>query len=155
ERDTLSLMVFNNTVVWKEKDVTTDRAGKEKLQGQIKRLIAQGQTALYDAIAQASEYLDEKPQADRISAVGCLTDGEDNKSKLTLDRLKAKIKFDPEKRPTRVFTICYGSSLKKPSDEELRLRKVLEGISEATRARSYNADPKNVRQVFMDVSTFF
>src|SRR5262249_11286602 len=89
ERDTLSLMVFNNTVVWKEKDVTTDRAGKEKLQAQIKRLIAQGQTALYDAIAQASEYLDEKPQADRISAVVCLTDGEDNKSKLTLDKLKA------------------------------------------------------------------
>jgi hypothetical protein len=75
-----------------------------------------------------------------------LTDGEDNKSKLKLDGLLKAVKIDYERSPTRVFCIAYG--------EEASV-KVLESISDATEAKAYKGDPKNIRAVFLDIGTFF
>jgi Ca-activated chloride channel family protein len=155
ERDALSLMVFNTRVSWLEKDVVLDEKGKKKLSTRIKNLLARGQTALYDAVAMASEHIDKNPDPDRINGVVVLTDGEDNKSTLKLADLKKKIAFDSEKRPTRIFTICYGSNVKKFNAEEARLYKILEDVAESTRAKCYPGDPKNIRQVFVDIFTFF
>ena len=81
-----------------------------------------------------------------ISAVVVLTDGEDNKSRLRLDELTAKIKVDNEKRTTRVFTIAYGEDASE---------KVLQAIAEATQAKAYKGTPENIRTVFQDIATFF
>jgi hypothetical protein len=45
--------------------------------------------------------------------------------------------------------------VKNPTDEEKQLRKILEEIAEATKAKSYLGDPRNIRKVFMDIFTFF
>jgi Ca-activated chloride channel family protein len=155
ERDTLSLMVFNSKVYWKDKRVVLDKAGKARLAKSIRNLTARDQTALYDAVAEASAHLDGEPDPDKISALVVLTDGKDNRSKLKLEDLKKKIAFDSEKRPTRIFTICYGSSVERPTAEEGELRTILEGIAEATKAKGYLGDPKNIRKVFVDIFTFF
>jgi Ca-activated chloride channel family protein len=146
-RDTLSLMVFSNKFAWVRKDVAMDEKGRKELTAEINSLIAQGETALYDSVLEAYQQFQKGPQTDRIGAVVVLTDGEDNKSKLkTVDALLKEIKFDPERSPTRVYTIAYGSDAN---------RDVLKKIAEATKAKAYGGDPKTILTIFKDVATFF
>ena len=111
-------------------------------------LIPNGETALYDAIASAyREQMASAPRnADRIRAIVVLTDGEDNKSRLTLDQLLKEIHFDSETHNIRIFTIAYGRDAKKD---------VLQKIADATEAKFYEGKPENIREVFKDISTFF
>jgi Ca-activated chloride channel family protein len=155
ERDSVSLLVFNGKLYWKDRDVDMTEEGRKAMSETIASLRADGKTSLYDAVDAAYSHLADKGEKDRIGAVVVLTDGEDTSSKLMLPELMKKTAFDPEKRPARIFTICYGASAAKPTDEEMRLRKILEKVSEATRAKSYIGDPKNIRKVFKDIATFF
>jgi Ca-activated chloride channel family protein len=145
-RDTLSLMVFNDKYTWVKRDVKMDDKGRKEMSEEIGDLIAQGETALYDSVLAAYRATQKAQGADRISAVVVLTDGEDNKSKQDLAALLQEIKFHPEKKQTRVYTIAYG----READ-----RKVLKQIAEATKAKAYDGDPKNVLKIFQDVATFF
>jgi Ca-activated chloride channel family protein len=146
-RDTLSLMVFSDKFAWVKQDVKMDDKGRKEMGDEISTLIAQGETALYDSVLAAYQQLQKAHKTDRISAVIVLTDGEDNKSKLkTVEDLLKEIKFDPEKSPTRVYTIAYGRDAN---------RTVLKKIAEATKAKAYDGDPKNVLKIFQDVATFF
>jgi Ca-activated chloride channel family protein len=146
-RDTLSLLVFSSKFAWVKQDVKMDDKGRKEMTDEINTLIAQGETALYDSVLEAYQRLEKNPAPDKISAVVVLTDGEDNKSKLkTVDALLKEIKFDPEKSPTRVYTIAYGRDAS---------RDVLKKIADATKAKTYDGDPKNVLKIFQDVATFF
>jgi Ca-activated chloride channel family protein len=120
--------------------------GRAEVTEIIKDLLAEGETALYDSVAQAFDHLQTNPAPDRISAVIVLTDGEDNRSKSKIDELLKTVRFDPEKNPTRIFTIAYGKQANKT---------VLKNIAEATHAKSYEGDPRTIRVVFKDVATFF
>ncbi|HZD51375.1 MAG TPA: hypothetical protein VE178_21735, partial [Silvibacterium sp.] len=75
-----------------------------------------------------------------------LTDGEDNKSALHLDELLSRIRADAETHTIRIYTIAYGTDAR---------RDVLEQIATATQGKSYTGDPKNIVEVFRDISTFF
>ena len=57
-----------------------------------------------------------------------------------------QIKFDSEKNNVRIFTIGYGQGANK---------KVLQSISDATQAKSYEGTNENIDAVFKDISTFF
>ena len=46
----------------------------------------------------------------------------------------------------RIFTIAYGRDAKQD---------ILRNIAEATQAKSYEGNPKNIVDVFRDISTFF
>jgi Ca-activated chloride channel family protein len=145
--DDLSLLVFSSKFSWVKKDVPMDEKGHKEMTEEINTLLAQGETALYDSVQEAYQYSQKGQKPEKISAVIVLTDGEDNKSKLrTVDALLKEIKFDPEKSPTRVFTIAYG----RDAD-----RGVLKKIAEATKAKSYDGDPKNILTIFREVATFF
>jgi Ca-activated chloride channel family protein len=145
--DKLSLLVFSSKFSWVRKDVGMDEKGRQEMTGEINSLLAQGETALYDSVQEAYQFAQKGQAPDKISAVIVLTDGEDNKSKLpTVDDLLKEIKFDPEKSPTRVFTIAYGRDAS---------REVLKKIADATKAKTYDGDPKNVLKIFNDVATFF
>jgi Ca-activated chloride channel homolog len=111
-------------------------------------LIANGGTALYDAIASAYDAQLKLADAnrDKISAVIVLTDGNDTDSKIQLAPLLQRIRFDGEKRMIRVFTIGYDSGAKKDA---------LQQIADATQAKFYEGKPENIREVFKDISTFF
>jgi Ca-activated chloride channel family protein len=147
-RDTLSLMVFSDKFTWVRQDVKMDEKGRKEMIDDIGGLIARGETALYDSVFEAYRQLQKGPQSNRITAVVVLTDGEDNKSKFkTVEDLLKEIKFDPEKNPTRVYTIAYGRDAN---------RDVLKKIAEATKAKSYDgSDIKTIQTIFKDVAMFF
>lgn len=145
DEDTLSLLTFSSTTAWAQKGLPL-RSGRSRINEQIDSLIAEGGTALYDAVDVAYQYVSERTSPDRITSVVVLTDGEDTHSKLKLDALLRRIKLDSERRPIRVFTIGYGSGAAKS---------VLQAIADATEARFFSGTTKNIQAVFKDISTFF
>ncbi len=147
DRDTFRMMPFSDKVF----SVAPARPLKEirlRAMSDAGSLIANGGTALYDAIASAyREQMAKAAQnADRISAIVVLTDGADTDSGLKLNQLLDEIRFDSEKRTIRVFTIGYGQDAQKD---------VLKKIADATQAKFYEGKPENIREVFKDISTFF
>ena len=81
-RDTLSLMVFSTKFAWVKQSVKMDEKGRKEMTAEIGSRIAQGETVRYDSVLEAYRQLQNGSQADRITAVVVLTDGEDNNSKL-------------------------------------------------------------------------
>ena len=77
-----------------------------------------------------------------------LTDGEDNKSRVTLQNLLTGVRSNAEgeRLSARIFTIGYGNEYR---------RDVLEQIADVTQARFFAGTPQNIREVFKEISTFF
>ncbi len=147
DSDEISLIPFSSEMHPAGKDlVLKDR--RQDVLNTISGLYPSGGTALYDAIAAAYDQAlaDKKEHPDKISAIVVLTDGEDTDSKMTLDQLLDKVKFDNETHDIRIFTIAYGAD----ADGT-----VLKKISDATQAQSYKGTPENVNTIFRDISTFF
>ncbi len=150
DNDAFSLLPFNSTMNWASQDLLMKSGRAQSLQV-VESLFAQGGTALYDSIAAGYNHLLERQKADagresRIRAVVVLTDGEDTESKMKLPELMSQIRFDGEVRTIRVFTIAYGRDARQD---------ILKNIAEATQAKSYTGTPKNIVDVFRDISTFF
>ncbi|MBV8631987.1 MAG: VWA domain-containing protein, partial [Silvibacterium sp.] len=144
DKDEFSLISFNNEASW----ATTDQplaVSRKPSSDAIDSLFPGGGTALYDAIDIAYQHLLQRP-ADHIRAIVVLTDGEDNKSNLHLNELLPRIRADAETHTIRIYTIAYGSDAR---------RDVLDQIAAATQGKSYTGDPKNIVEVFRDISTFF
>jgi len=146
--DRLSLVPFSTNVAWATTDVPIS-SGKDNLLRTIDSLYAQGGTALYDAIASGYDHLlqqEKSGKSDRILSVVVLTDGADTESKLKLNELMERIRYDGETRAIHVFTIAYGNDARKD---------ILKQIADATQANSYLGTPQNIVGVFRDISTFF
>ena len=145
DEDTLSLMTFNNKPVWARQSVPL-RGNREKINEQLDSLLADGGTALYDAVDNAYQFMARRTAPDKITAVVVLTDGEDTDSGTKLNQLLDRVKLDSERRPIRVFTIGYGSGA---------VKSVLQSIADVTQARFFSGNQKNIEAVFKDISTFF
>ena len=147
ERDRFALLLFNDHPRWANEGALLKDA-RPSLDGALAGTVADGGTALYDAILAAVEQQTKEraSQGDRISAVVVLSDGADRDSHTKLGELLERIRFDGERRTVRVFTIAYGKDAKKD---------VLQQIAEATQGRAFDGKPENIRQVFRDISMFF
>jgi Ca-activated chloride channel family protein len=145
EDDTLSLLPFSSQPRWAKRDVAI-RDGRTQAIDLVNNLIPDGGTALYNSIDEAYRYLQDNPQPGRIAAVVVLTDGEDTAKQMKLDDLLKRLAGDVEARPVRVFSIGYGADANE---------KVLRQIADVTRGKYYKGDPKNIRDVFKDIATFF
>ena len=146
--DRLSLLPFNSKINWASQNVPI-KTGRDELSKTVDSLFAQDGTALYDAIDTAYQYLlnqNHQGEADSILSVVVLTDGEDTESKMHLNELMERIRFDGETHKIHVFTIAYGKDAKKD---------ILGQIAETTQAKSYAGTPENIVSVFKDISTFF
>ncbi len=147
DEDTYRLVPFNNGVF---PAAPAAPLGKIRPQAMAAAgsLIANGGTALYDAIGAAfEEQLAKRAEnRDKISAIIVLTDGADTDSSTKLPDLLNRIRFDSEKQTIRVFTIGYDSGGQAD---------VLKKIADATQAKFYEGKPENIREVFKDISTFF
>jgi Ca-activated chloride channel family protein len=144
--DTFSFLPFSSELHWSGKDVSVKDSRQQVLQ-QIESLFAGGGTALYDSIDAAYQHLAAAPGTDtKIQAVVVLTDGEDTESKMKLNELMDRIRYNGETRAIHVFTIAYGRDARKD---------VLQQIAEATQAKFYEGTPQNIVEVFRDISTFF
>jgi len=84
--------------------------------------------------------------SDSILSIVVLTDGEDTESKMHLNDLMDRIRFDGERHNIHVFTIAYGKDAKKD---------ILNQIAQSTQAKFYEGTPENIVGVFKDISTFF
>lgn len=147
DRDTFALNAFNNQVMNLNATAPLQQSRRE-VGARLNSLMAQGGTALYDAIASTyqAQLSAGSQNTDKISAIVVLTDGADTNSAIKLPQLLEQIRFDNELHTIRVFTIGYGKDAQKD---------VLRGIADATQAKFYEGTPENIREVFKDVSTFF
>jgi len=146
DSDTFSLLPFSTRMNWAFQDlpVSTQR---QKAEDTIASLFADGGTELYDSIDAAYKHLlDKGSKNDQIRAVVVLTDGADTESTEKLEDLLQHIQQNSEQRPISIFSIAYGNDAR---------RDVLQKISESTQARMYEGTPKNIVEVFRDISTFF
>jgi Ca-activated chloride channel homolog len=146
--DSLSLLPFNSKINWASQNLPI-KTGRAELSRTVDSLFAQDGTALYDAIDTAYQSLlsqNHAGEADSILSVVVLTDGEDTESKMHLNELMDRIRFDGETHKIHVFTIAYGKDAKKD---------ILGQIAETTQAKSYAGTPENIVSVFKDISTFF
>ena len=112
--------------------------GKEQAKRSIDHLIATGNTALYEAIDEAYQFLLARNPS-RTRALIVLSDGKDIKPSPSLEKL-----FDKLDRGNRsgesilVFTILYGNdadpeALRKPRQADER--KILQGVAKLPRDR--------------------
>ena len=147
DSDSFRLMAFNQNVFPSAPAAQLGKSRSKALRDSAS-LMADGGTALYDAISKA--YQDQLAAAqqhpDEISAIVVLTDGADTNSSLKLEGLLNQIRFDSESHNIRVFTIGYDSGGQKDA---------LQKIADATQARFFDGKPENIRAVFKEISTFF
>jgi Ca-activated chloride channel family protein len=149
DRDEVTLLFFDNQVyppVGPNKLATQ----RETINGRIDMTIADGGTALYDAIAQAYDVAlgRAKTQPNQIHAVVVMTDGKDENSKMTLDQLKAKF---PKEEGTagfgvKVFTIAYGAQAE---------GQILADIAEAAKGSSAKGSVDTIKDVYLEMASFF
>jgi Ca-activated chloride channel family protein len=144
--DTFSFLPFSSELHWAQKNASV-KDERANLTTQVDSLFAGGGTALYDAIDSAYQQLATAgPGESKIQAVVVLTDGEDTESKMKLEQLMERIKFNGETRAIHIFTIAYGKDARKD---------ILQQIADATQAKFYQGTPQNIVEVFRDISTFF
>jgi Ca-activated chloride channel homolog len=149
ERDDVSLIFFNGNVfpTIGPKKLGTSRG---EIEGRIDAQIADGRTALYDAVAQAydtaKKRVEKAPGA--IHAVMVMTDGRDEGSTLTLPELTRR--FDSAggeaSGDVKIFTIAYGDG----ADPT-----ILAQIAEAAKGTSAKGSTATIVEVYKDMAAFF
>jgi Ca-activated chloride channel family protein len=151
--DSMGLLAFCENLHWKNRG-TKLKEGREELARAVDAIKAVGQTALYDAIADAHRRLKATAGPDEMTAIVVLTDGQDSAvtdgkdvgNKVKLDELLKTVAVDNRTNLTRIYTIAHGSD----ADPD-----VLKRISDATMAKSYKGTKENIREVVKDILTFF
>lgn len=143
--DRLSFLTFGTDVQWKFKDAPV-RERRDAAMQMVQGLKAFGKTALHDAVAEAYDHAAKSAKPGMMSIVVVLSDGADTSSKLSAAQMLEKLKFDPERQPTLVFTIGYGGE----ADD-----RTMQAVSDATQARFYKGTPENIRKVLEDNAAFF
>lgn len=144
-RDEVTLMFFDSRVYPAYGPVAVGKA-KAELEARIDGISAGGETAVYDAALAAYAALAARrgASAHRIRAVVLMTDGADNKSRRTLDALRAELRG--EDRAATVFTIAYGAA---PS------RDALQGLAADGGGSFSEGDVGSIIQVYRDLASFF
>jgi Ca-activated chloride channel homolog len=144
-RDSVSVLFFDAQVY----PVVGPRTGpaKGEIAARIQGTIANGGTALYDAVLAAYEAGDARArkEPERIHALVVMTDGKDEHSQATLEAVKKKLASEDE-APLKVFTIAYGQGAQ---------GEPLAAIAEAGRGSPSKGTVDNIVQVYRDIASFF
>jgi Ca-activated chloride channel family protein len=110
----------------------------------IDLLQAGGDTALLDGISIAYDRLQKLNDPERINAIVVMTDGKENASSISLNRLINKLRSG--KIPVVVFAIAYGS------DADYSY---LQQIADATNGQTFQGTIETIRQLYKILSTYF
>ena len=109
-----------------------------------------GKTAIYDGLMTGKQALDALPAPEngeeRIKAIVLLTDGEENASKTTFDRLKQE--FD--ETGVSIFPVAYGSS----SDQDAATN-TLQSIVDFSKTILVKGDTGEIGTIFDNLSRYF
>ncbi len=145
--DNLGLTVFstNADVIQPLGPLGTNRAS---LQSSIQGINADGDTRLYDTIAEQYAALQSRPSKN-IKALVVLTDGQSNQGSISsADQLVPKVTSSGENagNGVKVFAIAYGQDADATG---------LAKIAKASGGQEYSGSPQNIRQVYIQISEFF
>lgn len=143
--DQVSIYTFETRVHRLSKNLEVGLS-REQLLSEAGSVIANGGTALHDAIAEAQSDLVSSLPEDRICAIVVLSDGDDRNSRMKLAALLQQVGGNESGAAVRIFTIGYGDG----ADET-----TLKQIAEQTQGKYYKGSTDNIRDVFKDISTFF
>jgi Ca-activated chloride channel family protein len=120
---------------------------RDDLLRSIDGLIADGDTALLDAVFEAYVALQELGDAERINAIVVMTDGRENYSNISLNHLADYMRQGNETGvPVIVFAVAYGE------DADHRTLGIL---AEATGGQVYKGTLETIRQLYTILSTYF
>jgi Ca-activated chloride channel family protein len=147
-QDRVGLTAFNDEIHPIQPVGPMDQAGKTRLEGVIKNLVAEGGTSIYDATLQAFESVRPLADRDHITAVVLLTDGEDTDSAATVDEVEQRLKQGDTPNKVRVFTIAYSAGA-------AGAREQLAKIAAASGGQSYEGRTSDIESVYRSISSFF
>jgi len=120
---------------------------RQSILNTINGILAQGNTRLFDTIAEQYEALKALPSK-HIKAIVVLTDGMDNASQRSVEQLVREITPSGENagEGIKIFTIAYGGDADTTG---------LTSIATATGGQEYPGTPQNIQQVYQMISEFF
>jgi Ca-activated chloride channel family protein len=147
DRDEATLLFFDSEVYPAIGPVRLG-TGRSKLLDRLDGVTADGGTSLYEAIARAYDIEAARAASapNRIHAVVVMTDGKDENSTITLEALQGRFPREKDESPVKVFTIAYGTQAE---------GRVLEQIAEAARGSSARGSIESIREVYLDMASFF
>jgi Ca-activated chloride channel family protein len=147
--DEVGVMIFSD-------DVTTlaepERVGNvvEGLSGRVSSLIAEGSTALYQAVCDAAKQMETQAAADaaagesRLYGIILLSDGEDTVGNTTENQMFATcLPANAEADGFRIYPIAFGDA----ADTS-----VLARMATVTGGQMFTADPSSIGNVYLSIS---
>jgi Ca-activated chloride channel family protein len=147
--DEVGVLIFNDLVITLADPA---RVGNvvEGLTERVGSLLANGNTALYQAVCDATEMIADLQQADleknetRLYGVVLLSDGEDTVGRTTENQMFATcLPANAEADGVKIFPIAFGAE----ADEDLLSR-----LATVTGGRMFTADPDSVGNVYLSIS---
>jgi Ca-activated chloride channel homolog len=149
--DLVRILIFSTKPSWLVSQHEEISRSRSRLLEAIDGVFAQGDTALYDAIAMACRPSGQEPKG-AIRTVIVLTDGQDTSSQAKLPELLAQLSQQSgggeggAREGTRIFTIAYGQKADVPT---------LKQIAEAGGGASFAGTPKDIKAVYAELASFF
>jgi Ca-activated chloride channel family protein len=120
---------------------------RDDLLREIDGLVADGDTALLDAVYEAYVALQQLDDHERINAIVVMTDGRENYSNISLGRLADYMERGNETGvPVIVFAVAYGGDA---DYDTLRI------LADATGGQVHEGTLETIRQLYKILSTYF
>ena len=147
----VGLVIFSDQVE-NRVPLTSFEGGGATIRGEVDTLVAEGDTALYQAILEAITLARpaEGGPDDRIKAIVILSDGEDTASDrygVSLNDVVAAIKAARgDRNPVLVIPVAYGS------DADINS---LNAIARASATKVQSGDPKDIQKVLEIIGSYF
>jgi Ca-activated chloride channel family protein len=146
DQERVGMVLFSSSVynTIPPKELRTNRA---VLNSTIDKIQANGNTALLDAVKAAYDQLQSLNDKGRINAIVVMTDGLENNSSTSLDRLTKYMRDSNQSGvPVVVFAIGYG----KDADY-----KTLKSMADSTGGQAREGTVETIRQLYKILSTYF
>ncbi|MCX6030538.1 MAG: VWA domain-containing protein, partial [Chloroflexi bacterium] len=145
DQEKVGLVEFNSTVV-NVIELNTLAQNRPALTRSIDGLQANGNTALLDAVRTAYQRLQRNGDSTRINAIVAMTDGRENASSVTLQKLAAEIRDGNQKVPVIIFCVAYGSDADK---------NVLQTLADASGGQVKAGTTETIRDLYKILSSYF
>ena len=140
-------MALFSTQVYRTLPPKELRTSRPVLDSTIDSIQASGNTALLDGVRVAYDQLQALKDKERINAIVVMTDGLENNSSITLDRLTKYMRDSNQSGvPVAVFAIAYG----KDADY-----KTLQSLADSTGGQVREGNLDTIRQLYKILSTYF
>jgi Ca-activated chloride channel family protein len=145
--DEISVYSFNNEVTLLQPSGRMGDVG-ESLIGTVKTIFSGGNTALYDAICEAVDAIDNRAvEAEaagdrRLYGIVLLSDGQDTNSSRSKSDMFTCLPSGEAAEGVKIFTIAYGDD----ADEQL-----LEQIANRTNGIFFESNPDDIQEVLLEI----